>query len=78
MMTPAVFEQKLRHLLAKKPFQPFIIEFDDDDRFVVGEPEAIWYHDGGSAVYFRLDGSFDFVNCEAVRQFVVLLPVASA
>ncbi|MCI0464659.1 MAG: hypothetical protein L0Z62_47650 [Gemmataceae bacterium] len=75
-MTPkADFEQTLQRLLSQRPFQPFLIESDHGDRFVVGEPEALWYHGGGSAVYLRPDGSFDFVYCEAVKAILELKPV---
>ncbi len=61
--------------MRRAPFEPFLIELDHGDRFVVGEPEALWYHGGGSAVYFRLDGSFDLVYCEAVKAILELKPV---
>lgn len=77
MMLKSVFGQTLRERLERRPFKPFLIEFDDGEQWVVGQPEAIHYHTGGSAVYFRPDGSFDFVDCDAVRQFLELAPVQS-
>ena len=77
MMTRASFEQGLQTLLKRQPFQPFIIEFDDGERWVVGEPAALWYQEGRTAVYSRPDGSLHFVDCEAVRQFVELTPAGS-
>jgi len=74
-MTVEAFQSALRALMRRVPFQPFLIEFDHGDRFVVGEPEALWYHGGGSAVYCRPDGSFDFVYCEAVKAILELKPV---
>jgi hypothetical protein len=76
-MTPTSFEQALQKQLERRPFQPFVIELLDGERLVVGQREALMYHDGGTAIYFRLDGSFDFVDCENVKQFLELTTVPS-
>jgi hypothetical protein len=76
-MTRAGFEQALQKQLQRKPFQPFVIEVEDGDRWVVGEREALMYQEGGTGIYFRLDGSFDFVDCDNVRQILELTPVPS-
>jgi hypothetical protein len=77
-MTSTQFKQGLQGLLQRKPFQPFVIELDDGEQWVVGQREAIMYHEGGTAIYFRVDGSFDFVDCETVRQFLELTIKARA
>jgi hypothetical protein len=74
-MTRGNFEQAMRNLLNRQPFRPFVIEFDDGERWVVGQPEALMYSDGGTAVFFRQDGSFDFVDSEAVRGLLELSAV---
>lgn len=68
MMARPDFEQAVQTRLERKPFQPFIVELDDGDRFFVGQREAIMYRGGTTAVFFAPDGNFDFVDCEAVRQ----------
>jgi hypothetical protein len=73
-MTRATFEEALQAHLKRKPFQPFVIEFEDGRHWVVGQPEVVSYYTGDSALYFRPDGSFDFVDCEAVCRFVELTP----
>ena len=77
MMTPAAFEQSLKPLLQREPFQPFFIELEDGERWVVGQKEAVMYQKGGTAVYFRLDGSFDFVDCQNVRRFIELVAASA-
>jgi hypothetical protein len=70
MMTSSSFDQAVRALLERKPFQPFVIEFDEGERFIVDKPEALMFPTFGKTVFFRSDGSFDFVDNENVRQVV--------
>lgn len=77
-MTPTTFEQQLQALLRRDPFLPFIIELDDGERLVVGQREALMYREGGTAIYFRLNGEFDFVDCGTVKQFLELAIKTSA
>jgi len=72
MMTRANFEQAMRSFLHRKPFHPFVIEFDDGEQWVVGKPETLMYSDGGTAVFFRQDGSFDFIDSDAVQRVLEL------
>lgn len=72
MMTRKSFEQAMQAFLRRDPFRPFVIELDSGEQWVVGQPEALFYHDGGTGVYFRPDGSFDFVDCENVKQLIEL------
>jgi hypothetical protein len=78
IMTSVNFEQKLRALLQRQPFRPFVIELNDGEQWVVGQREALMYQHGGTAIYFRLDGSFDFVDSENVKQLLELTTKAPA
>lgn len=75
MLAKTAFEQALRARLQRQPFQPFVIEFDDSDQWLVEKREALFYHAGDSAMLFHADGSFDFVDADNVKQF---LDVAAA
>lgn len=77
-MTRKDFEQAMHTFLRRKPFKPFVIEFDDGQQWVVGQPEAVHYYTGDDALYFRPDGSFDFVDCENVKQLLELTTAPSA
>jgi hypothetical protein len=70
MMKRFEFDQVVRAFLERKPFQPFVIEFDEGEPFVVDRPDALMAPGFGKTVYFRPDGSFDFVDSENVRQVV--------
>lgn len=76
-MTTTTFEKQMQALLQRKPFRPFIIELNDGEQWVVGQPEALMYQNGGTGIYFRLDGSFDFVDCENVKQLLELIPAST-
>ncbi|MBV9123444.1 MAG: hypothetical protein JO112_08815 [Planctomycetes bacterium] len=77
MMTNKDFEQTIRGLLQRQPFQPFLIEFEDGSRFVVGQPEALMYQGGGTAIFIHPDGAFDFVDSEGVNRFIELTEAPS-
>jgi hypothetical protein len=62
----------MQTFLRRSPFKPFVIEFDSGDHWVVNSPEAVFYYTGDSALYFHPDGSFDFVDCENVKQLLEL------
>jgi hypothetical protein len=72
------FEDGLTLRLRRSPFQPFVIELNEGDQWVVGQKEALFYYAGDSAMYFRPDGSFDFVDSENVKQFLDLAVVRPA
>jgi hypothetical protein len=71
-MKSTIFDQAVRGLLERKPFQPFAIELEEGGRFVVDKPEALMAPTFGKTVYFRTDGSFDFVYSENVQKLVEL------
>jgi hypothetical protein len=74
MMHGPIFDKELREKMEKKPFQPFVIEFDDGRRLVVNRPEALMFPSWGNTVFFHGDGNLDLVDCELVKQFVDLVP----
>jgi hypothetical protein len=70
------FDQVTRAFLKRRPFQPFVIECDDGQRFIVPEPAALHSY-GGSATYFHADGELDMIDPENVTR-VVELPIPAA
>jgi hypothetical protein len=77
MMKRSDFDQVVRAFLERQPFRPFVIEFEEGERFVVDKPEALMAPAFGKTVYFRPDGSFDFVDSENVSQVVELSAATS-
>jgi hypothetical protein len=77
-MTRSQFERRMTDLLKREPFQPFAIEFDDGQRWVVNQPKSVWYTDGDTAIYSHPDGNFDFVDCDVVKELSELSPAATA
>jgi hypothetical protein len=75
MMTRTVLEQTMKAFLHRKPFRPFVIELEDGQQWVVGQPEAVFYHTGGTGMFFHQDGSMDFLDCENVKQLLELATV---
>jgi hypothetical protein len=71
MMTRAQFDQVTRSLLKRQPFQPFVIEYDDGQRFVVGQPSELASF-AGSASYFDPAGELHLIDSENVRQVIEL------
>ena len=76
-MKTVEFQRSLRTFLDRRPFKPFLIELDDGETFVVGQPTAVNYREGETALYFHTDGNMDFVNSEAVRRIVELVPASA-
>ena len=72
MMNLGEFEQKLQTLLQRVPFQPFAIELDDGERWLVVKKENVMYLDGPSGVYFGGDRFMAFVDYQNVRGFHML------
>jgi len=77
-MQPEAFDQRLRELRDRKPFQPFILELVSGGKLLVGKREAIMYPQRGRSVYFGHDEDLQFVNCENVVRIVELVPAQSA
>jgi hypothetical protein len=73
MIKPEDFDQRLRALRDRKPFQPFQIEMEDGRIFVVGNREDLMYPQCGRSVYFH-NGELEFVDCEYVGRIVELVP----
>lgn len=78
MMPRERFEENLKALHQRRPFQPFVIEFDGGDRFVVGQPEALMYGGGDSAMFFGPGSSINLFHSEAVNRLIELKEAASA
>jgi hypothetical protein len=70
MMHAPVFDQLVRERLERKPFQPFVIEFDNGKRLVVEKREALMAPSYGNTVYFGPNNDLTFVDCVAVKQLV--------
>jgi hypothetical protein len=66
-MTAKEFEETLRGLLDRKPFQPFIVEYNDGERIEVDVPDVAF--SGGAAGFLGKDflHSFDYKN---VKRFI--------
>lgn len=77
-MTNQEFEATLLSRIKAVPFQPFVIEFDDGDRVVVGQPEALSYIGGPSAIFFDPRSQGMLFHSVAVSRVIDLVPAASA
>jgi hypothetical protein len=66
MMTIEEFENALRSLMRREPFEPFAVELLDGERFVVDRPDAVGFN-GGAAGFIGPDGTIHFFNNEDVR-----------
>jgi hypothetical protein len=73
MMKGEEFDRVTRAFLKRQPFQPFVIECDDGQRFVVREPAMLL----GTAMYFHANGEIDLIDNENVTR-VVELPIPAA
>jgi hypothetical protein len=71
MLTPETFDQQIRELRQRQPFQPFLIELENGECLVVNDPQAIMYPQAGRSV-FSQQGGFSLVDCESVRRIVEL------
>src|SRR5262249_14146026 len=68
-MTQEAFEQTLRELMRRRPFQPFIVELVSGDRFEVDAPESVAWN-GGTAGYLRPSGEPILFHCKDVSQII--------
>jgi hypothetical protein len=66
------FEETLRKLLRREPFQPFVVELLDGRVLTVNQPQVVF--GGGSATYFT--PNYDLVEfaCEDVQAIRLLVP----
>ena len=76
IMTAEEFEQTLRQLLRREPFQPFVVELLDGRIIPVDAPKVVF--GGGAASFFT--PSYDLVEfaCEDVQAIRPAVPGASA
>src|SRR5262245_31724275 len=77
-MSKQEFETALLGRLQRLPFQPFLIEFDNAERLVIGQPESLSYIGGPSAIFFDARGDGMMFHDQAVRKVVDLVSVESA
>jgi hypothetical protein len=77
MMHAPVFDQLVRERLERKPFQAFVIEFDNGNRLVVDKREALMAPSHGNTMYFGSNDDLTFVDCVAVKQLAELAPASS-
>jgi hypothetical protein len=66
-MTRDSFEQTLRALLRRKPFEPFEVELLDGERFLVDRSDAVSMG-GGAAGFIAEDGEIYFFDWQKTRQ----------
>jgi hypothetical protein len=76
MMKREQFDQLARAFWKRQPFRPFVIEYEDGERFVVTQPDAFGCY-AGSATLFHPDGSLDIIDSENVSRIVELAETAS-
>jgi hypothetical protein len=65
-MTRELFEESLRALLRREPFQPFAVELTGGERFTIDNPDAVSLG-GGAAGFIAEDGSIHFFDWEKTR-----------
>jgi hypothetical protein len=66
-MTIDDFQNTLRSLIRREPFEPFAVELLDGERFVVDRPDAVGFN-GGAAVFMAENGDIHFFNNKEVRR----------
>jgi hypothetical protein len=76
MMKRAEFDQLARSFWKRQPFRPFVIEYEDGERFIVDDPEAFGCY-AGSATLFHPDGSLDIIDNENVARIIELTETAT-
>ena len=74
MMPADQFERTVKDLLKREPFEPFVIEDDAGEKYLVYTPKALFYIDGPRGLYFHADGNMDFINSEVVSKIYRLVP----
>ena len=72
IMSVEQFEETLRQLLRREPFQPFMVELLDGRVLTVNHPQVAF--GGGAATYFT--PTYDLVEfaCEEVQAIRLLVP----
>ena len=70
------FEETLRQLLRREPFQPFVVEMLDGRTIAVDEPKVVM--GGGGATFVTADFDLMEFACEDVQTIRPAVPGASA
>lgn len=68
-MTQEFFDASLRGLVGRRPFRPFIVEFDNGSTITVTHPEALVFR-SGRGVYLAPDGEVNILDHEGVTRFI--------
>jgi hypothetical protein len=76
-MTPEEFEQRLRTLVRRRPFQPFAVRLLTGERIEVDVPEAVAFG-GGRAGYLSPVGEAFLFDCGDVQEIIESAPRAAS
>ena len=68
-MQSHVFDESLRTLARRAPFQPFTVELTSGARFQVSHPEALAFS-AGVAVFISPEGKLSLFDHESVSQLI--------
>lgn len=66
-MTITQFNDLLRNLLRRRPFEPIEISLEDGRQIIIDRPDAVSM-DGGAAGFIAADGNIHFFNSVAVHK----------
>jgi hypothetical protein len=66
-MSGEEFENQLRQLIRKRPFEPFVVELLDGNQIDVDYPSVAF--DGGAATFIAVGPDLIEFACEDVRAF---------
>jgi hypothetical protein len=76
-MTRDEFEERLRTLVRRRPFQPFTVLLLTGERIEVDDPEAVGWG-GGLAGFLKPSGEPVWFDCTSVQEFVEPAPEAAS
>jgi hypothetical protein len=71
MMKRQQFDDAVRPFWKRQPFRPFVIEYEDGERFIVSDPNR-FSCGGGTASLFHPDDSLDIIDHENVSRVIDL------
>jgi hypothetical protein len=66
-MTKKQFDESLRSLLRRRPFEPIEVALRDGKRFIIDRADAV-STDGGAAGFIDAEGEIHFFNSENVQE----------
>jgi hypothetical protein len=71
-MTAKEFDDTLRSFLNRKPFQAFVVEYDNGDRFLVDGPHVAFGN--GYAGFLGPNKELHRFHHKIVKQFLIVSP----